>query len=117
MAKHWDTESRWPTRVLERKPPEPTRRHVLPAPEDWMVDAACRGRQPLWDAQLPGETRTQRDARQSEAAKICREACRVLAECREWADRAETVGPFGVVAGRTARASKGKQSGRWVEVA
>lgn len=116
MAKNWEL-SEWPSLVAGKKPPEPTRRHVLLAPEDWMTDAACRGRQPLWDGAIDGESSAERQQRQQQAARVCRTACSVLRQCRDWADRAETVGQFGVVAGRTARAAKGKQSGRWIEVA
>lgn len=116
MAKHWDL-SDWPTQVPGRKPPEPTRRHVLPPAEEWMQRAACAGRWPEWDGAIDGESVAERQQRQQQAAKICLTACPVLAQCRDWANRAAEVGHFGVVAGRTARASKGKQSGRWVEVA
>ena len=116
MAKHWEL-SEWPSLVRGRKPPEPTRRHVLPPAEPWMSRGACVGKWPLWDGAIDGESLAERQQRQSEAAKVCREACPVLAACRDWAQRAETVGQWGVVAGQRAVAVKGKQGGRWVEVA
>ena len=116
MAKHWLI-SEWPTVWRTPMPPKPTQRQTPPPPGEWVRDAACAGQEPGWDTQLPGETRTQRDARQARAARICKTACPVLAECSEWIGRADTIGDYGVIAGRTARASKGKQSGRWVEVA
>lgn len=116
MAKHWEL-SEWPSLVAGRKPPQPTRRHTLPHAEEWMQRGACVGRWPEWDGAIDGERQAERAARQRRAAKVCRTACPVLAECRDWASRAQTVGQFGVVAGKTTRVVKGRQSGRWIEVA
>ncbi|MBB1057853.1 hypothetical protein G6020_10705 [Dietzia sp. B19] len=82
-----------------------------------MERGACVGKWPEWDHTIDGESPPERKARKRRAANICRTACPVLAECRAWADSAQTVGEFGVVAGRATRSAPNQFESRWVEVA
>ncbi|WP_036534845.1 WhiB family transcriptional regulator [Nocardia cyriacigeorgica] len=48
--------------------------------DERLVGAACVGRAPLFDAEVPGEDDDDRRYRLDAAARIC-ESCPVLAEC------------------------------------
>ena len=48
--------------------------------DERLVDAACAGRAPLFDAEVPGEDDDDRRQRLEAAARIC-QSCPVLAEC------------------------------------
>lgn len=119
MARHWE-QSEWPSLVHRPRVfvPDYDRRDVLPRPQEWMERGACVGKWPEWDHTIDGESPPEREARKRRAATICRTACPVLAECRAWADRAQTVGEFGVVAGRVTRKVPNRPNRlEWVDVA
>ena len=118
MAKHWD-DSAWPTQWRQHKQHELLYewRNVLPPPEPWTERAACVGRWPMWDRSVEGESEKARLARQREAAKVCRTQCSVIAQCRDWSERVETIGDFGVVGGRVVRGSiNSRTPAEWVEL-
>ena len=78
-----------------------------PWPGEWASRAACAGRQPLHDDDLPGETAEEREARHWRAAEVCRR-CVVLAECAAWREATPVAQRVGVSAGRVRRpAQKG----------
>ena len=118
MAKTWDTESRWPKQwVRVEREQVYNWRNLLPPAEPWMERGACVGRQPMWDRTIDGESERARLARQERAARICRTQCPVLAECRDWSERAERLGEFGVCAGRVVRGSVNSRTpAQWVEL-
>lgn len=116
-GKHWE-HSEWPRPWPQHAQREiQIRQNILPRPQDWMERGACVGKWPEWDHTIDGESPPERKARKRRAANICRTACPVLAECRAWADSAQTVGEFGVVAGRATRSAPNQFESRWVEVA
>jgi len=51
------------------------------APADGLTGAACRGRAPLFDLDVDGETSDERDDRHETAQRICG-TCSVLNACR-----------------------------------
>ncbi|MCT1884981.1 WhiB family transcriptional regulator [Dietzia cinnamea] len=119
MAKSWDAGSRWPKPWPQHKQHDLSYdwRNILPPAEPWMERAACVGRWPMWDRTVEGENEPTREARQERAARICRTRCPVMAQCRAWADRAETLGDFGVVAGRVVRGSiNSRTQAQWVDL-
>lgn len=117
MAKHWEP-SEWPSLVRRPEWRSPSfTREVLPLAEEWMERGACVGRWPEWDHTIEGENHVERAARHRRAARVCRTACPVLAECRAWADSARSVGQFGVCAGRLPKQTDGpRKPAQWVEV-
>lgn len=117
MARSWE-DSAWPTQwVRIEREQVYLARNILPPPESWMERGACVGRWPMWDRTIDGEGERARLARQREAARVCRTACPVLAECRAWSEQAATIGDFGVCAGRVVRgAINGRGGGDWVEL-
>ena len=117
MARSWD-ESKWPKQVKRTEPEMLYRvRNILPRPEPWMDRGACVGRAPQWDRTVDGETEKARLDRQREAGRICRQACPVLRECRDWADRTKDLLDFGVCAGRIPKPVSRRSTARvWAEL-
>jgi hypothetical protein len=76
------------------------------APAEGMAGAACRGRSPLHDSTVDGETADERHARHELARAVCAR-CRVLDTCRASVD---TLPPHteGVWAGKL-RTRRGKR--------
>ncbi|WP_368410413.1 WhiB family transcriptional regulator [Corynebacterium sp.] len=73
-----------------KKPPFPKTRslpkNLYPIRDASLTGASCAGHSPLFDADIQGETKQQREARHHQARTICRH-CPVLTQCTAVAGR------------------------------
>lgn len=81
-----------------------------------LTRAACRGRAPLFDADVPGETPDQRTDRVADAAALCA-GCPARAACAQLATDAPAHEVAGVWAGRLHEPARAPRQCRWCSLA